>query len=397
MPNNGGTALSDQVNTRWVGTWTTTPAVTEGITLDAQTVRMIAHVSIGGAVLRVRLSNAYGMGKLDIGAAHVALRSEAAGIVPGSDRTLTFDGSPSTTIAAGSLAVSDPVELEVAPLSDLAVSLYLPGSLAESFQITGHGVARQTNYISGAGDFTAATALPVEQTTEANLFVSGIDIAAPAGTAGIVAFGDSLTDCNISRVDANNRWPDQLARRLVERGGDRAPGVMNQGIGGNRIINDARGGSAQRRFDRDVLAQTGVSHVIVFMGINDIRNRSRKPEEEVTAADMIAGLHQLALRARTHGLKVFGGTLLTFENENYLPPPGLPGLYTPEGEVKRLAVNAWIRDGGAFDAVIDFEKALADPEHPSQMLPAYDCGDHLHPSDEGYLRMGDIIDLSLFD
>ena len=174
-------------------------------------------------------------------------------------------------------------------------------------------------------------------------------------------------------------------------------GVMNLGIGGNRIIHDARGGSAQRRFDRDVLAQPGVSHVIVFLGINDIRNRGAKPEEDVTADEMIQALHQLTVRAHAHGLKVFGGTLLTFENENFNPPPGLPGLYTPEGEAVRLAVNDWIRESGAFDAVIDFEKALRDPAHPTRMLPAYDCGDHLHPSDEGYLRMGDVIDLSLFD
>ncbi len=388
--------MADQDNKGWVGSWATTLSAMDGIALDGQTVRMIAHMSIGGRMLRVRLSNSYGMQKLDIGAASVALRGEGAGIVPGTDRTLTFNGSLSTAIAAGALVVSDPVELVVPPLSDLAVSIYLPGDVPESLPITGHGNSRQTNYISTAGNFTAAD-LPVKETTESYLLVSGIDMLAPRGTGGIVALGDSLTDCNISRVDANNRWPDQLARRLVERSGGRAPGVMNLGIGGNRIIHDSRGGSAQARFDRDVLAQPGATHVIAFLGINDIRNRGRKPEEEVTADEMIAGLHQIAVRARSHGLKVFGGTMLTFENENFNPPPGLPGLYTPEGEVKRLAVNAWIRDGGAFDAVIDFEKALSDPERPSQMLPVYDCGDHLHPSDEGYLRMGDIIDLSLFD
>ncbi len=389
--------MSEQAGMRWVGTWTSTPAATEGIALDGQTVRIIAHVSIGCRVLRVRLSNAYGLDKLDIGAATVALRSEGTGIVPGSLRALTFNGSPSTRIAAGALAVSDPVALDVAPLSDLAVSIHLPRPLGEDFRITGHTTARQTNYISPVGDFTGQAAMPIDKTVEAALILSGIDVLAPPGTAGIVALGDSLTDCNISTVDANNRWPDQFARRLVARGGGGPPGVMNQGIGGNRLIHDARGGSTQRRFDRDVLSQTGVTHVIVFIGINDLRNRSRKPEEEVTAEEMIAGLHQLALRARTAGLKVFGGTLLTFEHENYLPPPGLPGLYTPEGEEKRQAINSWIRSGGAFDAVIDFEKALRDPAHPTQMLPEYDCGDHLHPSDAGYLHMGDIIDLSLFD
>jgi lysophospholipase L1-like esterase len=201
-----------------------------------------------------------------------------------------------------------------------------------------------------------------------------------------------LTDCNISQLDANNRWPDQLARRMLARRGSRALGVMNQGLGGNRILHDVRGDSGLRRFDRDVLAQPGVTHVIVLLGINDIRNRNQFPEEFVSAEEMIAGLNQLAIRAHTRRLKIFGGTLLTFEYETFNP-----GFYTPEGEAKRRAVNAWIRSAGAFDAVIDFEKALRDPGHPTQMLPVYDCGDHLHPSDAGYLHMGDCIDLALFD
>jgi lysophospholipase L1-like esterase len=376
----------------WVGTWTTTPAPVEGVALGNQTLRMIARVSIGGSRVRVRLSNAYGLRKLAVGAAHVALRSEGAGIVPGSDRPLTFNGSPSTTIAVGALVVSDPVDLEVLPLADLAVSVHLPGDVPESFQITGHGNAHQTSYISPPGDFAGAAAMPVQETTEAFLFVSGVEVLAPRETGGIVALGDSLTDANISQLDANHRWPDQLARRLVARRGGRPMGVMNQGIGGNRILHDGRGDSGLRRFDRDVLAQPGVTHVIVMLGINDIRNRGQMPEEFVSAEEMIAGLHQLAVRAHAGGLKIFGGTLLTFEYETFNP-----GFYTPEGEAKRQAVNAWIRESGAFDAVVDFEKALRDPSRPTQMLPIYDCGDHLHPSDTGYLHMGDCIDLSLFD
>jgi lysophospholipase L1-like esterase len=168
--------------------------------------------------------------------------------------------------------------------------------------------------------------------------------------------------------------------------------VMNQGLGGNRILHDVRGHSGLRRFDRDVLAQTGVTHAIVLLGINDIRNRNQKPEEFVSADEMIAGLHQLAARAHARGVTIFGGTLLTFEYESFNP-----GFYTVEGEAKRQAVNHWIRSSGAFDGVVDFEQALRDPSHPTQMLPVYDCGDHLHPSDAGYLHMGDSIDLSIFD
>src|SRR5216683_1004827 len=199
-------------------------------------------------------------------------------------------------------------------------------------------------------------------------------------------------EANISTIDAFCRWPDQLSRRLQARAAGRPMGVMNQGLGGNRILHDIRGDSGLRRFDRDVLAQPGVTHATVMLGTNDLRNRWAKPEEEVTAEEMISGLKQLAMRARTRGIKIFGATLTPFENETFLP-----GAWTPERESKRQAVNAWIRDGGAFDAVVDFDKALRDPDHPTRMLPICDCGDHLHPSDLGYNTMGDAIDLSLFE
>jgi lysophospholipase L1-like esterase len=222
-------------------------------------------------------------------------------------------------------------------------------------------------------------------------FLCGIDVEAPMGVGGIVAFGDSITDGNISTYDAFCRWPDQLARRIVARGG-RMFGVMNQGLGGNRILHDVRGDSGVKRFDRDVLAQSGITHAIIVLGINDIRNRRGLKEEVVTAEEMIGGLAQMAMRARARGIKIFGGTLTPFENETFMR-----GAYTPEGETKRVAVNEWIRSGGAFDAVIDFDRALRDPEHPRRMLSIYDNGDHLHPGDDGLVRMGDVIDLALFD
>jgi lysophospholipase L1-like esterase len=375
----------------WVGTWTTAPAPAEGAAFSNQTLRMNARVSIGGHMLRVRLSNAYGNRPLAVGAAHVGLRASGAGIVAGSDRTLTFGHEHSATIAAGALLVSDPVALQVAPLADVAITIYLPGDVPASFGITGR-YARQTNYVSPPGDFSRDVVMPVGRLTDEWYFVNGIDVMASGETGGIVALGDSLTDANISTHDAFCRWPDQLARRLIARIGDRAFGVMNQGLGGNRILHDIRGDSGLRRFDRDVLSQPGVTHVIVVLGTNDLRNRWAKPEEEVTAEQMIAGLKQLAVRAHMRGIKIFGGTLMPFENETFLV-----GAWTPAREAVRQAVNAWIRDGGAFDAVIDFDKGLRDPEHPTSMLPIYDCGDHLHPSDIGYNRMGDIIDLSLFD
>ena len=374
----------------WVGTWATAPAPADGIALGNQTLRMNARISIGGSMLRVRLSNAYGTRPLTVGAVRIGARAGGPGIVPSSARTVTFGGERSATIAVGALLVSDPVELTVAPLADLAISIYLPGDLPASFGITGR-YARQTNYISPPGDFSAEEVMPVGRLTDDWYFVNGIDVLADAATGGVVALGDSLTDGNISTIDAFARWPDQLARRLVARAG-RPVGVMNNGLGGNRILHDIRGDSGLRRFDRDVLAQPGVSHVIVMLGTNDLRNRWAKPEEEVTAEQMIAGLKQMAVRAQAHCIRIFGGTLTPFENETFLV-----GAWNPAREAVRQAVNGWIRGAGAFDAVIDFDKGVRDPEHPTSMLPIYDCGDHLHPSDRGYNRMGDIIDLSLFD
>lgn len=378
-------------NTHWVGTWAATPAPADGVTLSSPTIRMFPRVSIGGDTIRVRLSNAHGNDKLRVGAARVALRAGMGpGTVPGTDRVLTFNGASSAVIPTGSFLISDPVSLTVPPLADLAVSVYLPDELTPAFGVTGR-YARQINHVSPPGDFTADAVIPTGRVTDDWYFLSGIDVLSPTGTGGIVAFGDSITDGNISTHDAFCRWPDQLARRIIARGG-RLLGVMNQGLGGNRILNDIRGESGVRRFDRDVLSAPGVSHVIIVLGINDIRNRRGLASEVVTAQGMIDGLAQMALRAHARGIKIFGGTLTPFENETFLR-----GAYTLEGEAKRQAVNEWIRSSGAFDAVIDFDAELRDPGHPARMVPIYDNGDHLHPGDIGLNRMGDIIDLSLFD
>jgi lysophospholipase L1-like esterase len=375
----------------WVGTWTAAPAPAEGAAFSNHTLRMHVRASLGGDTLRVRLSNAHGSRPLAVGAVRIALRDRGPNIVPASDRRLTFGGAETAVIAAGALLMSDPVSLPFPPLGDLAISLHLPGDLPASFGITGR-YSRQTNYISPPGDFTAAVAMPVGKITDDWYFVCGVDVLAGPEAGGIVALGDSLTDANISTIDAFCRWPDQLSRRLQARAGGRPMAIMNQGLGGNRILHDVRGDSGLRRFDRDVLAQPGVTHVIVMLGTNDLRNRWAKPEEEVTAEQMIDGLKQLAVRARTRGIKIFGATLTPYENETFLV-----GAWTPAREAKRQAVNAWIREGAAFDAVVDFDTALRDPAHPARMLPIYDCGDHLHPSDLGYNAMGDAIDLALFD
>ena len=378
------------MTSHWVGTWSATPAPAEGVCLVSPTIRMFPRISIGGDSIRLRLSNAAGTADLRVASTHVALREDGPSIEPGSDRIVTFGGSPGVKIPAGALAISDPIPLSVEPLADLAVSIYLPDEIPASFGVTGR-YSRQFNYLSPPGDFTAMHTMHASRVVDEWFFLCGIDVLADREVGGIVALGDSITDGNISSYDAFCRWPDQLARRLIARDGKRF-GVMNQGLGGNRICHDLRGDSGVRRFDRDVLAQPGVTHAIVLLGINDIRNRRGLAAESVTADDLIQGLKQMAMRAADRGIKLFAGTLTPFENETFLP-----GAWTVEGEAKRVAVNEWIRSGAAFDACIDFDKGLRDPHHPARMLPVYDNGDHLHPGDEGYNRMGDLIDLSLFD
>jgi lysophospholipase L1-like esterase len=378
---------------RWVGTWAAAPAPAEAIPITGfnnHTLRMNPRISLGGDRLRVRLSNAYGNRPLAIGAAAIARRDAGPAIVAGSSRALRFGGRPGAVIAAGAVLFSDPVELAVPALADLAVSVHLPGEVPASFAITGR-YARQTNYISPPGAYVDATVMPVGNLTDQWFFLCGVDVLAAREAGAVVALGDSLTDANISTIDAHCRWPDQLARRLVARGG-RPMGVMNNGLGGNRILHDIRGDSGLRRFDRDVLAQPGVTHAIVMLGTNDLRNRWAKPEEEVTAAQMIAGLQQMATRARSAGVKLIGATLTPFGNETFMA-----NAWNPTREDHRMAVNAWIRDGGAFDGVADFDAALRDPEIPTQMRAVDDCGDGLHPSDAGYCKMGDAIDLALLD
>jgi lysophospholipase L1-like esterase len=354
---------------------------------DNQTIRMIVHTTIGGHRARVRLSNAFGKEPLVVGAAHIAIRAAAGAIVPASDRTLTFSGKPSITIPPGALVLSDPVDLDVPQLGDLAISIYVPGKPGSP---TWHFTGLHTTYLAGPGDFTGKTDIPDASKGPSWYWIQGVDVAAPKGTSAIVAFGDSITDGAQSTVDANRSWPSDLAKRLLARRG-RYPqlAVLNAGISGNRILHDVVGPNALARFDRDALLQSGVEDVIVLESINDIGFSSipNNADQAVSADDLIAGLRQLVERAHVRGIRIFGATLTPYLGATYA---------SPEGEAKREAINKWIRTGGAFDGVIDFDAAVRDPEHPEQVLPAYDSGDHLHPSDAGYQAMADAIDLSLF-
>ena len=378
---------------RWTGTWGTAPAgpplPANVQTFTDQTLRLIVHTSIGGNRVRIRVSNEFGTTPLRIGAARIGVRGMGAEVAPGTDRVLTFSGNPSITIPAGAPVRSDPVELNVPALGDLAISLYLPGTVQAT---TIHNTALQTNYVSLPGDFTAAATLPVQRTITSWPFLTEVDIDS-AGPA-IVALGDSITDGTRSTADTNNRWPDWLARRLQTvrdpaLGLNARPGVVNRGISANRLLSNPAnllgGRSLLERFDRDVLATAGVRYLTLMIGINDIGespNTSPIPAEE-----LIAGYRQVIGRARARGIAVSGATLTPFEGAGY---------YSPEKEAVRQAVNHWIRSTDEFDGVIDFDLATRDPARPSRFLPAYDSGDHLHPNDLGYQAMGNAVPLTLF-
>jgi lysophospholipase L1-like esterase len=350
-----------------------------------QTLRQIVHASIGGSRARVVLSNAFGTAPLTIGAAHMALRDKDDSIQPGG-RPLTFSGRASITIPSYAVAYSDPVTLNVPPLSDIAIDLYLPGTTNAPAPLTMHGSAFQTNYIADTGNHAGVAKLPTVATTRNWFLISRVDVDSPDAGGAVVAFGDSITDGAASQADTNGRWPDVLARRLAA-----APlkmGVLNAGIGGNRVLSDAAWGSgpnALARFDVDVLGQPGVTHAIVLEGINDIGNARQNPTP--TADDLIAGHKQLIERAHARGLTILGATLTPFWGAGY---------YTDVGEAKRQALNDWIRTSRAYDGVIDFDKATRDPANPKMFLPAYDSCDHLHPNQAGQQAMGEAIDLALF-
>jgi lysophospholipase L1-like esterase len=354
-------------------------------TLMNQTIRQIVRTSIGGSRVRVVLSNAYGTAPIEVGAGHVAVREKDAAIVASSARKLTVSGASTFTILAGASAVTDPVDLAVAPVSDLVIDLYLPKDLGiDPSPVTTHNGASQTNFVSESGNHSGAAALPVSARSGAWFLLSRVEVMAPAGTGALVAFGDSITDGARSTADMNSRWPDQLARRLAARKGA-GVAVLNAGISGNRVLGDGAGVSALARFDRDVLMQTGVTHVVVMEGINDIGIARSSPSP--SAADLIAGHKQLIERAHARGLKIYGATLTPYEGAGY---------FSPEGEAKRQALNQWIRTSGAYDGVIDFDMVTRDPAAPTKFLPVYDSGDHLHPGDAGYKAMGDAVDLALF-
>lgn len=382
-PGAARTLSSRDAGARWVGTWASSQqrgdkgSAPPAPGFANSTLRQIVHVSIGGRRLRVRFSNAFGTSPLTIASAHVALSGGGSTIESGTDQPLSFGGRPEVTVPAGAYIVSDPIEFDLPPLSNLAVTIFLRGA---PDRITTHPGSRETSYLADGNDVSSTT-LAGASKTDHWYFLSGVDVATDHCGAAVDVLGDSITDGHGSTTNGNDRWPDDLARRLQASKGTSDIAVLNEGIGGNRLLHDGLGPNALARLDRDVFGQPGVRWLIVLEGINDIGTRT------ATAAEIIEAYRQIIYRAHTHGLRVYGATIMPYRGSFY---------FSPEGESVRQAVNRWIRTSGEFDAVIDMDRAMRSPRHPSQLSAATGTRDHLHPSPQGYQMMSNAVNLARF-
>jgi lysophospholipase L1-like esterase len=384
----------------WVATWAASPEAADPdpdeplMKLQGQTVRERMRLSVGGQRIRVRLSNQYGSAPLTVGAATAALAIDAASVEPASLRSLRFRGSLAVTIPAGASVLSDPVDLPAPHGAEIGVSLYFPGRVATP---TLHALALKHAVITPPGDRTHAAHAETEALSESSILVTQVLTDSRAGQRLVAAIGDSLTDGDASTADADRSWPSDLARRLAGGG----VSVVNEGIAGNRLLADgpiaSLGVSGLARFERDILSLPGLTHVIVFEGVNDIGFPGASRQGFVLAdaknapsvGDMIAGYGRLIAMAHARGVKVIGATLTPCEGVD------MPGYCTEAKNAMREAVNRWIRTGGTFDGVVDFDAVLRDPAHPSRLLARYASPDHLHPNDAGYQAMADAVSFKL--
>jgi lysophospholipase L1-like esterase len=390
-----GPVAADDSMQRWVATWMTANAASDQpVTFSNQTIREVVHTAIGGRAVRLRLSNTFGSQAVRFDAVYVGLQKDGATLVPQSNHAVTFGGSRSIAIPEGAEALSDPISFSLESQQNLVISIFVSG---DSGPATGHWLALETNYLSGAGNFTAEeSANAFAKTMSSWYFLTSVEVQSSASAKGaVVALGDSITDGASSRQDKNERWPDVLERRLLSAHAEIA--VLNAGIAGNRVLTTSPcyGQNAVARLRRDVLAQAGIKAVILFEGINDI-GQPDTPDAasdpclshtQVTADEIIAGYKQIIVRTHAAGLRIFGATILPYQGFR---------TWNTSGEAKRVAVNQWIRTSGAFDGVIDFDSIVRDSADSRRMAPQYDSGDHLHPGTAGHEAMGNAVDLALF-
>jgi lysophospholipase L1-like esterase len=393
--------VRDRADQEWVGAWSTSPlrpdptgttpaAALSRSGFNNQTLRQVVYPHFSGNQVRIRLANTFGSQEVTFNAAHIAQQSSGAAIVPDTNRRLTFGGADQITIPVGAQVYSDPVALRVRATQPLSISLYVAGA---SGPATWHATARQTLYVASGNQAAQVSGAAFETLTTVPswYWLTGVEVAATSQDGAIVTLGDSITDGTNSTQDANNRWPDYLARRLLSRPANRLS-VLNQGIAGNRVLTDRPvDQNAPARLDRDVLTQDGVRYVTLLEGINDI-GQACLGNVQASAEQIIAVYKQLIAQVHLKELKIFGATLTPFKGAT----PTNSGYYCEAGEAKRQTVNTWIRTSGEFDGVIDFDHATRDPADPLQFRPAYDSGDHLHPNDAGYQAMAQAIDLALF-
>lgn len=392
----------------WIATWAASPQSAAPnpkqplLNLEDQTVRERLRVSVGGAQICIRLSNDYGSTPLLIGAITVSSPTDPASIKPETIHSVTFGGRNSVSIPAGASFLSDPISFAVASESEISISIYFPQRVATP---TLHHLALKRAIISLRGDHTHDEKIESGAASRASVAITAILVPAQPSQRLIVTFGDSVTDGDQSTVDADRNWPDDLIRRLASTRETSNVAVVNEGIIGNRLLSDCYipdagcfAISGMARFDRDALAQPGVTHIVLLEGVNDICFPGAKlgdayladPADVRTAEDLIAAYRQLISRAHARGVKIIGATITPFEGVD------VPGYYSESKESTRQAVNKWIRTSGFFDGVIDFDAVLRDPDHPSKLLLRFASQDHLHPNDAGYQAMADAIDLTLF-
>lgn len=391
-------AVNAQSGPKWVGTWAAAQQLVETrnelprAVLRGCTLRQIVQLSIGGSEVRLRLSNRFGHAPLQIAAVHIARSLDPASprIAVENDRTVTFSGAESLTIPAGAEYVSDRVRFMASAHMDVAITLYMEDPPAEQ---TGHPGSRATSYVV-LGNHVQDGDLREPLKIEHWYFIAGIDVSAAPNSAAIVALGDSITDGHGATTNGNDRWTDDLARRLTAEPKTHDVAVLNQGIGGNRVLLDGLGPNAVARFKEDVVVQPGVAYVIILEGVNDIGELAREHEvtqsqHDATVQQIESAYAQMILAAHNHGIKAIGGTILPFGGSDYYHPSAAT-------EADREAINGWIRAKGNFDEVIDFDLTMRDPQNPTHLLAGYDSGDHLHPSPAGYAAMAGIIPLTLF-